>query len=192
MNNLEYVKRLDSLGQGQSAALRRSAGRALREADARALAAFYASMGPNAEPQRWQWEIYFAVGCLYCMWRPEDRKNPKPFVECVADLGQNDGLDAHFRALLDTDGHETDFLTLKLYRLTRRIKANGGFPDFKRLLEDLLRWNHPDKKAQLKWAREYFGRKALDEKNEETDEDVQEADWEADEDTEWEETDDVI
>ncbi|MDR2528065.1 MAG: type I-E CRISPR-associated protein Cse2/CasB [Synergistaceae bacterium] len=160
-----YLKRLEILSKGQSASLRRSAGKSLREADARALGVFYASVGRDIKPQtpQWQEDMYFAVGCLYCMWRPEERKNPKPFAECVFDLGQNDGLDARFRALLDTDWHETDFLSVKLYRLTRRIKAEGGFPDFKSLLKDLMNWNCSKKHAQLKWARQYFQQKEMDE-----------------------------
>jgi CRISPR system Cascade subunit CasB len=170
MSDYSYSQRLETLSDGQRASLKRCAGRLLREADARALSAFYSVL--SRKESTWREELIFAALCMACLWRREDVQAPKPFISCLLNVAsgeQSESLDNRLRELLDTAYHETDFLSIKLYRLVRRLRAEGERPDFDALTGDLLRWNHPDKYIQLKWAREYFGR-GTKETTEETDE----------------------
>ncbi|GHS97006.1 hypothetical protein AGMMS50276_16320 [Synergistales bacterium] len=190
MSENPYLQGLDRLSDAQRAGLKRCAGKPLREADALALSAFYSIVHYDNLPL-WKVEIIFAMVAMTCLWRAEERKNPRSFIGCLVHLvsdGQagSEVLNGRLRGLLDTAWHETDFLNLKLYRLVRRIKTNGDYLDFDALLKDLLRWDHQSKYIQLRWAREFFGRV----KPAETDTDEQD-DSEAG-DTQEEETDDVV
>jgi len=176
MSDYSYSQRLKTLSDGQRASLKRCAGRPLREADARALGAFYSIL--RGKESTWREELIFAALCMACLWRQQredentQTQTPKSFISCLSNMAsgeRSENLDNRLRELLDTAYHETDFLSIKLYRLVRRLRAEGERPDFDELTRDLLRWNHPDKYIQLKWAREYFGRRTK-ETTDETDE----------------------
>ncbi|GHS89252.1 hypothetical protein AGMMS49957_12140 [Synergistales bacterium] len=190
MSKNPYLQGLDRLSDAQRAGLKRCVGKPLCEADARALSAFYSIVHYDNLPL-WKVEIIFAVVAMTCLWRAEERKNPRSFIDCLTRLVsdeqvKSEGLNGRLRELLDTAWHETDFLNLKLYRLVRRIKTNGDYPDFDELLKDLLRWDHQSKYIQLRWAREFFGRV----KPAESDTDEQEANEASD--MQEEETDDAV
>lgn len=148
------------LTTGQQAALKRSAGKTLDEVDAFALQSFFTAVLPQ---NRYDQEKAFAVACIVCLWKPEERVSPKPFASCLGMLrkskgGETKGLDSRFRSLIDTDWNDGDgYLAVKLVRLARMLKQSGtGYPDPESLFKDLKYWNHPDRFVQRRWMEQYL------------------------------------
>lgn len=160
MEEKERLIGLKDLSSGERAALKRCAGKCLREADAGALQAFftvYEGRIPSFAQER-----YFAVACLACLWKEEERVAPRPLPYCLQIVNRNrdsEGMDHRFRALLDTAWNDEEgFLITKLTRLVKQVKAAGlGIsPDFEQLLTDLLAWNHDSRYVQRRWMEQYL------------------------------------
>lgn len=67
------------------------------------------------------------------------------------DIDKLTGLERRFIALLDAD---SDQLPHRLRQMVTLLKEQPL--DFGLLLEDLLRWNHPEKRTQHRWARDFY------------------------------------
>ena len=65
-NQQKFFERLNRLGTGERAALRREAGNMLQNADGTALTVFYRCLPPAVD--NWQEGKWFAVACLRCLW----------------------------------------------------------------------------------------------------------------------------
>ncbi len=164
-----FFSRLNSLGTGERAALRREAGVMLQEADSAALTTFYRCLPPVVDSrQEGRW---FAIACLRCLWDPGE-ENGKPFAQIVADLIRRDELSAstghRVENLLDTPWDADGYMLTKLARLVKLVKQKSGdvavdFPDF---LDDLLRWNYDSQPVQRKWARMIFSKETMNEEKE--------------------------
>ena len=164
-----FFSRLNSLGTGERATLRREAGIMLQEADSAALTTFYRCLPPVVDSrQEGRW---FAIACLRCLWDPGE-ENGKPFAQIVADLIRRDELSAstghRVENLLDTTWDGDGYMLTKLARLVKLVKQKSGdvavdFPDF---LEDLLRWNYDSQPVQRKWARTIFASDTMNEEKE--------------------------
>lgn len=166
--NENKLKGIEKLSIGQLAALRREAGKRLSEADASALQAFYTAM-PYGTPDYSQERMY-AVMCIMCLWKPEERKTPMPFAKCLGNIRQTDSADGRLCALLDTDYQDDDgFLIGKLARLAKQIHASEKrlYPDFEMLYDDLLYWNSSYRGVQRKWMAQYVGENSDDNLKEE-------------------------
>lgn len=153
-------KRLEGINKlttGQQAALRREAGKRMSEADAASLQAFYSAMPPDTPP--YGQERLYAVMCIMCLWKPEERKAPLPFAKCLKMMQHTESADGRLRALLDTDYQEDDgFLIGKLARLAKQIHSSQKqlYPDCEQLYSDLLKWNYSDRKVQRRWMETYI------------------------------------
>lgn len=154
-----FLARLNSLGNGERAALRRACGRMLSGADGKAVAAFYHCM-PYGTP-RWQENRWFAVACLRCLWNLET-DGGEAFEKIVGQMKQkmelSDSIGHRLEALLDTVWDEDGYMLTKLTRLVKLIrqKSDCTMIDFTALLEDLIYWNAEDQSVQRKWARSFF------------------------------------
>lgn len=154
-----FLMRLNTLGNGDRAALKRAAGIMLAEADGKAVAAFYRCL-PFGIPQ-WQEERWFAVACLRCLWDAEADRGA-PFEKIVGrmikdgDLSESTGHRAE--VLLDTAWDEDGYMLTKLTRLVKLIRQKSDHEpvDFEALLEDLIGWNSEKQYVQRKWARSIF------------------------------------
>ena len=154
-----FLMRLNTLGTGDRAALKRAAGTMLAEADGKAVAVFYRCLSFGV-PQ-WQEERWFAVACLRCLWDAEVDAGT-PFEKIVGrmikdgDLSESTGHRAE--VLLDTAWDEDGYMLMKLTRLVKLIrqKSDREPVDFEALLEDLIGWNSEKQYVQRKWARAIF------------------------------------
>lgn len=159
---------VNALSTGQRAALKRAVGKCLQEADAKTLQVLFSVM--PQESKTYEQEIYLAVSSMICLWKPEDRRSPKPFAECASILKRESPTTEHrLIQLLDTPyNYGEGFLITKLSRMARQFCANGLYPDFDRLLTDLFGWNAPDRYVQRKWMSEFmYTEKNNNEKTEE-------------------------
>lgn len=73
------------------------------------------------------------------------------------DRPDDDGssLDKRFAILLDAP---IEALPFRLRQAVRFALSKDAGVDWKRLLRDLLAWDHPSRCVQKQWARDYFGR----------------------------------
>ena len=155
----QFINRICWLGNGDRAALKRTAGIMLAEADGKAVAAFYRCL-PFGIPQ-WQEERWFAVACLRCLWDAET-DGGEPFEKVVGrmlkDEKVSDSIGHRVEVLLDTAWDEDGYMLTKLTRLMKLIlqKSDREPVDFEGLLEDLIGWNSEKQYVQRKWARSIF------------------------------------
>ncbi len=156
---LLFFERLNALGNGERAALRRKTGTMLQEADSSSLAAFYRclpSLVPSHEEDKW-----FAIACLRCLW-DAGTETGKPFEACIAKLiaekELSDSTRHRVEILLDTRWDKDGYMLTKLARLVKLIKqkSDGTQIQFPDLLWDLIRWNANTQLVQRKWARAIF------------------------------------
>ena len=155
----QFFSRLDRLGNGERAALRREAGIRLQDADGAALTAFYRCL-PFAVDTH-QESKWFAVACLRCLWEAGEAEG-RPLEQIVAALIQSGELSAsaahRVEILLDTSWDSDGYMLSKLSRLVKlvRQKSDRKRIDFSALLDDLIRWNSDSQTVQRKWARAIF------------------------------------
>ena len=155
----KFFLRLNSLGTGERAALRREAGTMLLQADGPAITVFYSCL--PAAVQTWQEDRWFAVACLRCLWDAGD-EGGKPFEQVIAELVRSDELSDSTKhrveLLLDTEWDEDGYMLTKLARLLKlvRQKSDRAQLDFEALLDDLLGWNNDKQYVQRKWAKAIF------------------------------------
>ncbi len=158
-----FFDRLDKLSTGERAALRRSAGTMLGEADGPVLAAFYRCL-PSIVGER-DSAKWYAVACLRCISDPGTEKG-KPLEICLADMIKNGDISASMQKrieyLLDTRWDEDGYLLMRLTRLVKLVhqKSEYSLIDASALLQDLLHWNDESRRVQRKWARTVFGNTA--------------------------------
>ena len=154
-----FLVRLNSLGSGDRAALKRAVGTMLSEADGKAVAAFYRCL-PHGIPQR-QEDRWFAVACLRCLWDAETAGG-EPLEQIIGRMMKNEELSGstghRAEVLLDTAWDEDGYMLTKLTRLVKLIrqKSDRAPIDFADLLGDLIGWNAENQFVQRKWARAIF------------------------------------
>lgn len=154
-----FFTRLNQLNPGDRAALRRSAGKMLPEAEGRALTVFYRCLPPGVPA--YQEDRWFAVACLRCLW-DAGVEGALTFPQIIRSLIDSDNLSEstarRVEVLMDTPWDSDGYMLSKLYRLVvlMRQKADRAAPDFSGLLEDLMAWNRDDQRVQKNWAREIF------------------------------------
>lgn len=165
----QFFSRLDRLGTGERAALRRSVGTMLRHADGAALTVFYRCLPPTVDVrEEGKW---FAVACCRCLWDAGPEAG-RQFERILADLIRKEELSDSTRhrveILLDTKWDADGYMLTKLSRLLKlvRQKSDSAMIDFSALLEDLLRWNSDSQIIQRKWARAVFANDTDNEKKE--------------------------
>ena len=177
-----FIHRLSQLEAGDRAKLKRNSGNTLSESRT-VIGLFYRQLisGLN-HIKEWDEETLFLVATLY----PFDKKRfaneqSQQTKEELAELEKTnrsfgwslhkireknrkeakekklkdrmDGFDRRVERLLDADG---DQLRFYLRREMHYITNQGATIDWEQLLFDLLRWNHPDRYVQRRWARDYF------------------------------------
>ena len=155
-----FLENLKKLGNGDCAALKRSVGTMLHDADAKALTAFYRCL-PYGTSRKYE-DRWFAVACLYSFWGTEV-EGGKPLEQVIAKLLKDkelsDSIGHRIEVLLDTDWDDDGYLLTKLTRILKLIrqKSNHTSIDFDLLLQDLIWWNAENQSVQRKWARSIFG-----------------------------------
>lgn len=157
--NRTFLLRLNVLGNGDRAALKRSAGTMLADADGKAVSAFYRCL-PYGTPQ-WQEDRWFAVACLRCLWDAES-EGEEPIEKIIGRMIDEETLSEstqhRIEVLMDTAWDDDGYMLTKLTRLVKLIRQKSDrLPvDFAALLADLLYWNAENQAVKRKWARSIF------------------------------------
>lgn len=154
-----FFLRLNTLGTGERAALRREAGTMLSQADGKAVTIFYSCLPSNVNA--WQEDRWFAVACMRCLWDAGEGTGTS-IEQVISSLIRSDELSESTKhrveLLLDTKWDADGYLLAKLVRLVKLIRQRSGntLIDFSSLLEDLLGWNADTQYVQRKWAKTIF------------------------------------
>ena len=88
-NQRQFFDRLNRLGNGERAALRREAGTMIQDADGSALTVFYRCLPASVD--KWQEEKWFAVACLRCLWDAGNQEGT-PLEQVISALMKSDDL----------------------------------------------------------------------------------------------------
>lgn len=149
---LEHLRGLKS-DRGAMAALRRSLSFAPGElGDVRSYS--YVEPFAQGESERRR-RMYYLVAGLFALHPEEDEQTlPEALAALAAAESLSSSLELRFRALLDSDD---DQLPDRLRRLVTYLRSKNLGLNYQRLLDDLLWWDHPDKRVQRRWARAFYG-----------------------------------
>lgn len=156
----QFLVRVSKLDKGDRSALKRAVGTALREANAKALSAFYKCL-PRDTP-KWQEDRWFAIGCIRCLW-DEEANHCEPLEKVVHKMIFSEELskstENKMKHLLDSAWESDGNLLTNLARLMRMIRQKTSSElniDLASLLSDLIYWNSSNQYVQRRWAREIF------------------------------------
>jgi CRISPR system Cascade subunit CasB len=148
----EFITNLSKLDRGDRARLRRSAGRSLAESmDVAGI--FYRAL-PYQMPPRHQ-EMAFLVATLFPMAPDANIGDFGVTLNRLASsgAGSKQGIERRFNALLDADRAALPF---RMRQLVRLVDSHRGQVNWRRLLRDLLYWDHPDRFVQRNWAMSFY------------------------------------
>jgi CRISPR system Cascade subunit CasB len=178
---VEFVERLATLERGQLATLKRNAGNTLGESR-NAMGLFYRILPPQVSSGRNE-EVYFLVATLYGLdaggfsgdfgasMRAVNLARKDPLAQPGA--GAVSGIDRRMSVLLDSEFDRVDGKPgggELAYRLRQCVKlaasAEVGI-HWALLLDDLTRWQYPEKRVQKRWARSYYSEIVATEQNSE-------------------------
>lgn len=99
--------------------------------------------------------LYLAAG----LWATGQRRGqgaPTGLVDAVQKVARqrdSKSVEQRFVALLDADADE---LVWRLRHLVQLVASEGVSIDWPALLADLLAWQHPERRVQQRWARQYW------------------------------------
>ncbi len=160
VNMLKRLNNPDNPNRGALAALRRGLGRPFGEA---------ADMYPIVVPflpdkiYRKEERIFYLIGALFA-WHPSDMKKGNlgdSLKMLAAERGESESLERRFIALLNC---HTDDLPGHLRQNVGLLKS-GDIPiNWIQLFKDILKWDHPDKFVQKRWAKSFWAKKAPEKK----------------------------
>jgi CRISPR system Cascade subunit CasB len=107
--------------------------------------------------EEWREEEFFLVATLFPFntrcWTGDLGRSLRVLRRSLPEA-QRDGLDRRVAILLDASRGELPFRL----RQTVRLLVQHELPlDWRQLLKDLRRWDHPSRHVQKQWARSYFG-----------------------------------
>lgn len=101
-------------------------------------------------------ECLYAVASLFALHRCRDGLAMGDVFRELSG-GKEDAMQRRFEALLAS--HRDDLLRFHLPSAVRLAKSTNVQIDYQQLLTDLRRWGHPRKWVQLRWARQFWGRR---------------------------------
>jgi CRISPR system Cascade subunit CasB len=147
---VRFIERLAELEPGDRARLKRNAGLTLGEAH-QAIGLFYRILPANLPVYQEPW--YFLIATLYPLADAGQTGNFGSALKRARSAQHRDGLDRRIEILLDADEAQLPF---RLRQAVRFLYAQGVPVDWEQLLDDLLRWTHPERYVQRQWASAYF------------------------------------
>lgn len=111
-------------------------------------------------------EMYFLVASLFALHpdpAPRGRSIGETFRKVYVENGSSESIEKRFKALLAADVED---LGHKLRSVVSLAKSKGASIDYHRLLRDIHYWDHPDGFVQMKWAKDFWGKKTNNKKGE--------------------------
>jgi CRISPR system Cascade subunit CasB len=161
-----FVGELEKLDAGERARFKRNAGNRMGESR-NVLGLFYKKLLHDRTLPEWAEEPYFLIATLYPfeIQRTARSKTPGPppppnlgaSLRAIRKEKNGEGMDRRFERLLDADEQQFPFL---LRREVQFLVGEGGRVHWAQLLHDILRWQHPFRTVQRRWARVYFSTQA--------------------------------
>lgn len=148
---MQFCDRLSRLDTGDRGRLKRCAGKTMTEARSEALALFFNAL-PYEVPG-YQQGTYFLVASLFPFAESTSSGDLGSALRRVKTSSNAKGLDRRVQILLDSD--ETQ-LPHRLRQVIYLMQSTGVGVCWPQLLEDLLRWTHPNRYVQRHWAQSYF------------------------------------
>jgi len=147
----EFIEALGRLDTGARARLKRNAGLTL--AEARDVLGIFYRLLPYTVP-RVQHDDYFLVATLYPLaaWSGRHRDLGATLRAARSDTNAK-GIDRRVEALLDAEDEQLRFRLRQAIRFAQSNRVTVNWPQ---VLHDVLRWNHPARFVQQRWAESYF------------------------------------
>lgn len=155
----DFIYNLKKLSNKDRANLKRDLGKTLNEASGGAEIAFYKTLEEGNKNNE---GIYFLIATCECFYDRECFFPKREFIECLSLINEqqeSDGIEKKLIGLFDISLKDNEeYFVVKLSRLVRFIKQKAYYPDFSKLLLDILHWDSDTKYVQRKWAKNYFNK----------------------------------
>ena len=165
-----FVRALHRLSAGPRAILKRCAGRTIGEASGHAKIIYYGILAretPAVKGSKNE-EIYFLVATLFGLNKHETTGNFWATMRTIRSKTASESTDHRMAILLDSEfgliegwrsgGGE---LAWRLRQCVRLAAGHEVGVNWTQLLQDLLWWDHHEKRARKRWARSYFGQEPI-------------------------------
>jgi len=152
-----FVKALEELKDNRAALakLRRGLGKKGGTTEMYKYVAAY--LPPEKDNQsRWQRiaNAYFLVASLFAL-HPESAGRGSSIGKVFrAMMADSPSVEKRFEHLLSVDADDLDG---HLRQAISLAKSKGVWVNFHQLFDDVLHWNHPRSRVQMRWAREFWG-----------------------------------
>ncbi len=149
------LERLDGLGNGEKALLRRNAATPYERADFRA-AGIFLRLLPKDTPTYEEAPLFTAL-CVRCMWKSTGSGKEFPTAVAVLkkEMKDSETVEKRFLSLLDESFSADSLFCIKLFRLSHMLCAANINVDWEKLCVDFTKWNHPERYIQRDWMRKY-------------------------------------
>jgi len=165
INNLEQAIETN---RAAIAAFKRAIGCSIAE-DTNAMKYFYQMLPYPVIGKRIQEEIYFLIATLFAYTKRKGNISlPDALKKIKSSQKDTSSIERRFSILLDSNFEKDPFGSIRPGELGNRLKgvisilkSNNEYIDWVSLLTDLLRWDHPDRIIQKKWARIFYKKEKL-------------------------------
>jgi CRISPR type I-E-associated protein CasB/Cse2 len=148
-----FVERVQALGRGELAALKRNAGNTM--AEARGVPWFPRLM--RTEDEWANSEICFLVATLIGLNKHGFTGDLGRSAKRLAALRSAESVDRRFRIVLDSDfSRDGGQLPYRLRQVVKLLASSDVGVDWAQLLVDLRQWNWSGKPVQQRWARSFY------------------------------------
>ncbi len=161
------------LQAGDRTALKRSLGVALRDADAKAWAAFYkVSLAKDG----WDESASFIAACAAAAFHNCPGPGRALPVRLSELKDESESAQRRLMQLLDVPLSQNAYFAMKIGRILRMLLAKGINVDVADLMTDLQGWDFASRSVQLSWARVFFGAPGAREQTQQNEEERKHAD----------------
>ena len=148
-----FVGRVQALGRGELAALKRNAGNTMVEA--RGVPWFARLM--RTEDEWANSEICFLVATLVGLNKHGFTGSLGRSAKRLAGVRSAESVDRRFRILLDSDfSRDGGQLSYRLRQMVKLLASSDIGVDWAQLLVDLRQWNWSGKPVQQRWAKHFY------------------------------------
>ncbi len=155
---IAHLEELAERDRGALAALRRGLGR-----EPGTVAQMHPYVVRWLPRQTWKGveEAYYLVASLFSLHPPRQPRTERrgaSFASSLADLARRVASTGPERRMIAMLNCHVEDLPEHLRQSTSLLRSHEIQVDWAQLLRDLKNWEHPDKRVQRRWARDFWGR----------------------------------
>ena len=116
----------------------------------------YPYVVPFLPKERRNEDLYFLVASLFAL-HPDAAPRGRGMGEVFRKIGGGDASESIEKRFVHLLSAHREDVADTLRQAVSLAKSKDVAVDYHQLMADLLRWDHPDRYVQLRWAKDYWG-----------------------------------